>query len=415
MPEGQVAEPKADVVTLSIAELEADPHGVFRRCRPQTPFVAHEAGGYMVLRFADVVQLMSDKRAPATGTEYPKLRGVTEGALYDVFDLGMLTANEAVHRRRRAPFTRTFAARMIAELRPLFRKSAEDLIDGWYGDGEVDLLDRYAAQIPAQAISLLLGLPKTDIPYFTRLVYNVSRFLSFTYAPEDLPEIEAGTRELQDYVEKLIADPSRRSESGFLSTYLADADRAGELSPSETVIQLVQLIVGGTDTTRVAMATQVMLLLQHREQWAAVCRNPALIPAAVTEALRYEPSVASVGRHTVEPIELDGRVIPAEQFVSLSTMSAMRDEAVFKDPDVFDIHRTDQPRLHLVFGGGPHRCIGEALARAELEEGLAVLAERLPMLHLVGEAPTLQGHFAIRRMNQMRVAWPNWQSMRPYF
>jgi cytochrome P450 len=158
-----------------------------------------------------------------------------------------------------------------------------------------------------------------------------------------------------------------------------------------------------------------MLLLQHREQWAAVCRDPALIPAAVTEALRYEPSVASVSRYAVEPIELDGRVIPADQFVSLSTMSAMRDEAVFKEPDVFDIHRTDQPRLHLVFGGGPHRCIGEALARAELEEGLAALTQRLPMLHLIGEKPVLQGHFAIRRMIQMRVAWPNWQSMRPYF
>ncbi len=414
MPEGQIAEPQADIVTLTVAELEADPHGVLRRYRALTPFVAHEAGGYMVLRFGDVEKLIHDPRAPATGTEYPKLRGVTEGVLFDAFDQGMLTANDALHRRRRSPFTRTFAARMIAELRPLLRKSADELIDSWYAEGEVDLLESYAAQIPARAISLLLGLPRADIPYFTRLVYSVSRFLSFTYAPEDLPEIEAAARELQDYVERLIEGSPPESTGGFLATYLADAGRLGELTPLETVVQLLQLIIGGTDTTRVAMATQVALLLEHRPQWAAVCRDPSLIPAAVTEALRFEPSVASVGRHAVADIELDGLVMPAGQFVTLSTLSALRDEAVFRDPEIFDIRRTDHPRLHLIFGGGPHRCIGEALSRAELEEGLAALTTRIPQLHLIGDPPTLQGHFGIRRMSEMRVGWPNWQSLRPY-
>jgi cytochrome P450 len=120
-------------------------------------------------------------------------------------------------------------------------------------------------------------------------------------------------------------------------------------------------------------------------------------------------------RVSAEPIELDGRVIPAGQFLTLSLMSAMRDEMAFAEPDSFDIHRADQRRLHLVFGGGPHRCIGEALARAELEEGLAALTERLPQLHLAGEPPRVEGHFGIRRLAEMRVAWPNWQSMRPYF
>jgi cytochrome P450 family 103 len=406
MSEAHLREAPAEIATLSIAELEADPHAVFRRYRPMTPLVAHEAGGYIVLRLSDVEQLMNDRRAPSTGTKYPELRGVTEGVLFDMFDQGMLTANDAVHRRRRSPFSRTFAARMIGDLRPRLRKIADALIESWYVEGEVDLLERYAAQIPAQAISDLLGLPKGDIPYFTKLVYSVSRFFSFTYAPEDLPEIEAATRELHDYVGNLMSGRRGGLENEFLLAYLADAKRKGELSPVEIVVQIVMLIIGGTDTTRVAMATQVGLLLQHREQWEAVCRDPALIPGAVSEALRYEPSVASVGRHTVEDIELDGEILPAGKFVMLSTMSAMRDETVFSRPDVFDIRRTDHRRLHLVFGGGPHRCIGEALARAELEEGLAVLTARLPQLRLAGGPPTLHGHFAIRRMDDMRVRWP---------
>ena len=102
----------------------------------------------------------------------------------------------------------------------------------------------------------------------------------------------------------------------------------------------------------------------------------------------------------------DGHILPAGKFAILSTMSAMRDERVYERPDAFDIRRTDHPRLHPVFGGGPHRCLGEALARAELEEGLLVLAARLPQLHLTGDGPRLRGHSGIRRIGDMRVCWP---------
>ncbi len=93
--------PNADLVTLTIAELEADTHAVFRRYRPMTPLVAHEAGGYMVLRCNDVEQLVRDPRTRSTETEYPEMRGITEGVLFDTFKYGMLSANGALHRQRR--------------------------------------------------------------------------------------------------------------------------------------------------------------------------------------------------------------------------------------------------------------------------------------------------------------------------
>jgi cytochrome P450 family 103 len=399
------AKTETKIAMLTVAELEADPHGVFRRHRPLTPLVAHEAGGYMVLRAKDVAQLMMDPRLQATGTGYPELHGVSEGALFDLFAHSMLTANGTVHRQRRSPFTRTFAARMIADLRPHIRKTAEELIDDWQGKGEVDFVDRFAALVPARTISAMLGLPKEDIPHFTRLVYSVSRFISFTFGPGDLPEIAASARELESYVREL-ADARRKAPRGdFLSAFLADADEKGELSPIEIIFQIVGVIIGGTDTTRVAMAVQVALLLEHREQWDAVCRDPALIPGAVVEGLRYEPSIASTFRFALEDIELDGGRLPGGSFVTLSMMSAMRDEMVYQRADMFDIYRTDHPRLHPIFGGGPHRCIGEALAKAELEEGLAAVTTRLPQLRLVDGLPKLQGHSAIRRIDEMRVRW----------
>ncbi len=104
-----------------------------------------------------------------------------------------------------------------------------------------------------------------------------------------------------------------------------------------------------------------------------MCRDFALVPGAVAESLRYEPAVASFMRVTLEDIDLDGCVVPRDRMVSLSTLAAMRDPAVYSDPDTFDIRRADQSRRHLVFGRGAHRCLGEVLAMVELEEGLAAL------------------------------------------
>jgi cytochrome P450 len=390
--------------TLTLEQLEADPHGVFRRYCKDHAVVLHETGGYFILRFADVERLSRDPRLRPSGTAFPEMLGINSGAIFEIFDYGMLTADGDVHRRRRAPFSRLFAARAITEMRPSIRRTAEDLIDGWYGDGEVDFFNEFAAKMPARVIADLLGLPREDIPEFTVLVYEVTKFFSFGLSPDEITEIEKAAQQLRDYVDKVLDERRRSPRGDFLSAFLDAANETGEMSSEEMLFQIFQLIAAGTDTTRIATAIQVGLLLQHREQWAQVCGDPALIPGAVAEAMRFEPNAAAVGRVTSEDVELDGTVIPAGQFVTLSTMSAMRDEQVYHRPDTFDIHRTDQPRLHPIFGYGAHRCIGEALARAELEESLSAITARIPQLQL-NVPPRISGHFGIRRIDALQVAW----------
>jgi cytochrome P450 family 103 len=384
--------------------LEADPHTVFRAYRAKHPLVAHENGSFLALRLADVDRLSRDPRLRATETFFAEMRGVRDGTLFDWFKYGMMTANDDVHRRRRSPFSRAFAVRAMSELRPVVRRAADELINGWSADGRAEFVEQFAAKLPAQIISDLLGLPRADIPLFTKLVYRVTRFFSLSATPDETPEIEAASRDLKDYVENLLEQRRRVPLGDFLSTFLAAADEAGELSPVEMVYQIVQLIIAGTDTTRVAMTMLTALLLEHPEQWAAICSGPDLIPAAVVEALRFEPSVASFSRVSSEAIEIADTVVPAGAFVTLSTMSAMRDERAYARPDAFDIHRTDQPRLHPIFGAGQHRCIGEALARVELEESLAVLTRRLPKLRLE-RAPKITGASSVRRVDAMVVSW----------
>jgi cytochrome P450 len=395
---------ESDLPIMTLQELDADAHGTFRRYRRDHPVVRHESGAYFVLRLADIEQCSKDRRLIGSGTALSEMNGFTEGAIFDIFDYGMLTANGDVHRRRRGPFTKLFAARAIAEMRPRIRRTVEELIDGWYGDGEVDFIAAFSAPLPARIIADLFGLPMEDIPAFTRDSYEAIKGLMYGLSPDEIKSVEQAGQRLHDYVANALDERRRSPRGDFLSAFLTAADEAGEMSPEEMVVQVLQLIIAATDTTRVATVMQVTLLLQHRNQWETVCRDPASIPAAVAESLRFEPSGANVVRLASEDIELHGAVIPAGSLVSLSTMSAMRDERAFDRPDTFDIGRRDQMRMHAVFGFGAHRCIGEALARAELEEILAALTARIPHLQL-DVAPTIKGHVGARRIDTMRVSW----------
>jgi cytochrome P450 family 103 len=397
---------RSEPPTLSIAALDRDPHGVFRRHRTLTPLLQREDGSYIAIRAANVEELATDPRTRQMETELTLSRGVTEGALFDFMHNTMLYTNGKDHHRRRAPISRAVASRIVTELRPRIRAVAHALIDHSYARGEMNLLDDYAALLPARIISEILGLPEADIPRFTGWVYSFTRWFSFSLTREEVPEVQAAVRQLTDYVSELLADRRVAPRNDFLTSYISAIAEAGNLSSLETLVQVITVIVAGSDTTRGAMAIQVALLLQHPEQWEAVCRDASLIPGAVSEALRYEPSVGSFPRFTVDDVEIDGYIVPRNRLLTLSTLSAMRDPTLYAEPDSFTITRSDHPRRHPVFGAGAHRCLGEVLARAELEEGLAALVERVPRLQLAGEPPMVQGHSGVRRVSGVRVSWP---------
>ena len=390
---------------LSVAQIDQDPHGVFRRYRPLTPLIKRENLGYLVIRAADIEPLAFDPRTRQVETEQLTVRGIVSGPLMDLWSNSMLFANGNEHRRRRAPMSKAFAFKLIEQMRPRIRLAAERILDEHMQDGELDLLADFASLIPARAIAEILGIPAADVPHFTDLVYSVSRSLSPSYARELFPDMEESARQLMEYVGGLLGSRAHLLNNELLASYTRTVTESGDLSPAEILSQVVTVIIGGSDTTRGAIAVQVALLLQHREQWEAVCADPALIPGAVSESLRYEPVVGTIPRFTLEDIDIGGYVVPRDSILSLSTLSAMRDPALYSDPDRFNIRRSDHPRRHLIFGLGVHRCLGEVLARTELEESLAALASRLPQLRLAGKPPSLHGHGGIRRIDGMRVQW----------
>lgn len=390
---------------MSFASLNAAPHEFYRELRPEFPFVQREDGAFLVLRANDVHALISDPRTRQVETELARARGISGGPVMELVSNSLLFSNGETHRRRRQPLSRCFAFRMMEGLRSNVRSLAEELVTLKLGDGEMKLRDDYAAAIPAITIAGILGIPRCDVPLFTSLAYRVSKVLTTSWTRDDLPDIEAAINELSSYVSSVIEDRRNHPRGDFLSDYVASVDEAAEMSALEAVMQIVSVVLGGTDTTRAAIVIMVGLLLDRREGlWRTLRHQPAMMAAAVSESLRFEPAVASIPRLAVEDIRLDGYAIPKGSPVLLSTMSALRDPEVYVDPDHFNLTRP-LGKWHPVFGGGEHRCLGEALARIEMEEALAALLNSLLDLDLAEQQLSIHGHAGIRQVDELIVRW----------
>lgn len=387
---------------LTIAELEADPQAAFKRWRSNSPIVEYEGGGLFVLRHSDVVKLSSDPRIVATEAAIPESRGVTTGILHEFFSLGMLTANGAAHERRRSIMSRALSSVLAKEFRTSVRDATEDLIDAVYAQGTAEFVSQFANKIPVLALAGILGVPHDERAVFVSHVGELSRFFGPASTTADIAKSAEAATFLHDYLMRKMAQA--HTGAGFMDAIREAAENAG-VSPVEAAIQIVQLIIGGNESVRAAIVAQTSLLLLHKRQWHAVCEDQSLVAAAVSEAMRYQPGIAGMVRATAVEIELNGHIIPAQTLLILSTISALRDETVYKHPDTFDIHRNDLSRDHLAFGAGAHRCVADHLARIELEECLSVFTRRLPKLRLE-DIPVFNGHIFVRMPSHFCVSWP---------
>jgi cytochrome P450 len=328
--------------------------------------------------------------------------GVTQGPMFDFVRDMVLFANGQTHRNRRAPLVRTFAHKVIADLRPDVAARAQAMIAPLVGTGAVDFVGAIAGPLPAQVIAAIVGAPERDTAEFAAHVYSAIRGLSIC-SDEVRAESDADMRHLDRYVADLIADRRASPQPDFLTAYL-DRVQGGPLDENEVRAQMIGLVVAGSDTTRGALTATLSQLLQHPGQWNMLVNDPEKwAPAAVSEGLRFDPVIGSLARITTEPREIEGVLLPKGSFVAVSMLTALRDPAIYGDPNRFDITRGDHPKLHPIFGGGPHRCLGEALARIELEESLKALARIVPHMTLDGPPVRMRGYGAVRTLGPFQV------------
>jgi cytochrome P450 family 103 len=374
-----------------------------RILRAATPFVRGPMGIVIGLRHRHMEPLTGAKTRQIE-TEVKLMQGIADGPIYDFTNWAMLFANGEVHQRRRAPIARTFAFKLMDAMRPKVTAIAEELVRERLGAGPFDFVGEFASMLPARIIADILGIPRADLGVFMRWVQDTADSLGFIDA-DRRATIEQSLVDFNRYVEGLLHDRRTHPRGDFLSDYVAATAAQGDLSEGEIRTQIVGLILAGSDTTRGSMCMTLWRLLDHPEQWRAFCADPqGLKVGVVQEGLRFEPIVSAIPRVVTEDMVLDDVLLPAGSLATVSLLAALRDPDVYANPETFDIRRGDHPRWHPVFGAGAHRCAGEALARAEMEEALAVIARLAPNTAQAGPEPKLAPG-AIRQIDQMRVSF----------
>jgi cytochrome P450 len=382
---------------------EVDPHAYLKAMRERTPIARTPMGIVLALRHRHLELVTSDATRQLE-TETKVMQGITSGPIWDLSTTGMLFANGEVHARRRAPVARTFAFKLMEAMRPKAAALAAELIEPRIGAGPTDFVNEIAAQIPARIIADILGIPRSDLPVFMQWIADTAASLGFIEL-ERREQIEKSLVEFNAYVADLLEQRRKAPREDFLTDYVRTTESEGALSEAEIRTQVLGLILAGSDTTRNSLCLILAHLLKHPEQWRAFCADPdGLKKGVVAEGLRYDPIISGIPRVALHDMEIDGYRVPAGTPIAVSILSAMRDPEVYADPDRFDITRTDHPRWHPIFGGGAHRCLGEALAKAEMEETMATIARLAPNTELIGDVPR-PAPGAIRQVGAMQVAF----------
>jgi len=378
-------------------------HDYYKGLREKTAVAITDIGVFVVLKHKYMDMLLDNENTRQFELEGMMLRGISSGPLFELYKNAMLFANGDVHKKRRSPMARTFAYKLMDGMRPRVREIASEVVEAHRGKGPVNFLDDFSRAIPARIIAEIIGAPPEDWPKFSKWVADAARGIGF-FQNDELPEIDAGVASLDDYVKSLIEDRRENPREDFLTSYAQATAAAGELTEEEIRMQMAGVILAGSDTTRTGTAAILSQLLQHPDQWALVCEDPdAWKKQAVEEGLRFDPPVGSVPRFTLRELEIEGVVIPEGRVVSMSVLSGLRDPDVYPNPDAFDIRRTGLPKWNIAFGGGAHRCLGEALARAEMEESIATIARLAPNTKMIGAPPKIRGTAAIRHIDAMTV------------
>ncbi|MFI7542781.1 cytochrome P450 [Actinoplanes sp. NPDC049599] len=300
----------------------------------------------------------------------------------DEFDMSFLDMDPPDHTRLRRLAQPAFSPKQMTGYRPRIERTVDQLLDRAAAAGEFDLVSAYAAPLPITVITDLLGVPDADADRFARYGTVIGSALDGIHSLSHAARLQAADRDLRALFQRLFELRRREPADDLVSRIVAaEGDR---IQSREMVPMCNLLLVAGFETTVNLVGNAVNALLDHPEQWAALCADPAgLAAAAVEETLRYDPPVQRTARCALEDVALDGHLVRRGQFVVTLIGAANRDPAVFTDPDTFDISRV-QTADHLAFSSGIHYCVGQPLARLEAEVALRRLAERMPHLRRAG-------------------------------
>jgi len=316
------------------------------------------------------------------GTGHPRLMhvlGLPEGPALDYKRQSISFHNRGETRRRlRMPLTQLLgpdgSERFRKDIRHVVRQTFADIPRST----NVDLIAMLCDQIPSRVYCYWINAPAADADFVSRTSHIVQQV--HTRDPSRTQEIDEGFRALLDYVDQRIVDARQAPGDDLLSDLIRATDN-GLLSAGELRNWVVKLAEANTDNSSHQIAIAIIELVSRPDIWVQLGNDPALVPQALREVMRYHPRSISTSRETLEDIELDGCFIPRGQAVFPNIGAAHWNPAYYPNPEAFDIHRPDKP-AHLNFGGGIFSCIGRFAVTIEIEETIAFMASAFPDLEI---------------------------------
>ena len=381
-------------------------HETMASLRGQGWLAASEMG-YFVLDREAVEFFLKSRSLTFPGMQVAEVFGVTEGPLYDEISRNILNIDGEDHRRLRNLVNPALTPRAVEQYRPAMRKFLASLADAVADARSCEFVEAIAKPYPSLVIATVMGAPLSDAPRLHHWSNWIQRQFSADLA-DKRDVIEQAVVEFYDYVGALLERRREDPSDDLISKLLAAEFEGDRLSEVELVNLVLNVLIGGVDTSQSQLTHAVRLLAQHPDQWELLRSDPSLAPRAADEALRYEPIVPFTARIVVEDVSYRDVEFPAGSIVMVSAFDANRDPRAWGGEDGslerFDITAERDRVKPLTFGAGIHYCLGANLARAELQEALAFLPSVMPGLRLDGE-PVYDSINGIYGIDRLPVTW----------
>ncbi len=395
------------------AEFAQDPYAVYKQLREQQPvFYFKDWDAYLLSCYEDIATLVNDSRLVRTLDHILPAKDVAEHKKMENWDstpnlsayvrFSILESEGETHDRLRKLVFRIFTPARVHSLRNLVQERVSECLDIIVDKKEADFVEEFFAQIPGHVIGMLLGIPKPDRARLRIWSENIVQVFEPERTAEHIQLAEDTTREFADYLLVLIEERRRQAEDDLLSE-LIHAESEGKLNRDELISTCILILAGGHGSTIDVSGNGLLALLRHPEQLRQLRQEPELIQTAVQEMLRYDPPLPYFHRFLAEDVEYKGVLYEKGTKFGILYASANRDPAQFPNADTFDIRR--EPNRHLAFGIGAHFCLGNHLARLNMDIMFSSVLKRMPELRLIDDNPEFRPGITSRGLKTLPVSW----------
>lgn len=374
-----------------------------------SPFQWDDYGHWCFSSFEDVSALLRDKRFGrqilhfATREELGLPEPLPHTRNFDAAERhSLLSIEPPEHTRLRMLVNRAFVSRQVERLRPRIEAVTHELIDSFEGDGETDLIERFATPLPVIVIAEMLGVPRKMCNQLLEWSHRMVAMYMFGRTHETELDADKAARDFSDYLIGLANERRNDLRDDLISHMLSTQANGEKLSEAELVSTAILLLNAGHEATVHQTGNAVKSILESGFDPRSLFSSDAQTAATIEEALRFDAPLHMFTRYALEDLEYKGISLKKGDTVGLMLGAANRDPARFANPNTYDPFRNDGANVS--FGAGIHFCIGTPLARLEMQISLKILFERLPGLRIIAE-PQYKDVYHFHGIDKLMVAW----------